>query len=71
MDDDFFHDIHRHVEPPIHPHENKIQEKFELPKSEAEKLLEKQKAERELKKKQMEEKADLETENQVIEDKED
>jgi|TARA_B110001450_G_C17630869_1_gene485133 hypothetical protein len=40
MDDDFFVDVHKKAEPPRHPHQYVEPEKVELPKSEAEKLLE-------------------------------
>lgn len=41
MDDDFFYDVNRNAKPPLHPHQYQKPEKIELPKSEAEKLLEK------------------------------
>ena len=68
MDDDFFVDVHQHAQPPRHPHQYVEPEKVELPKSEAEKLLEQQKLEREELKKTKEIEADLAIENKVVED---
>jgi len=46
MEDDFFVDVHQHADPPLHPHEYVEPEEIILPKTEAEILLEQQKAER-------------------------
>ena len=40
MEDDFFNEVHPHADPPLHPHQYVEPEVIELPKSEAEKLLE-------------------------------
>jgi hypothetical protein len=41
MKEDFFHDVHQHADPPIHPHHYVEPEPVVVPKSEAEILFEK------------------------------
>jgi hypothetical protein len=40
MEDDFFHEVHQHADPPLHPHKYVEPEPIQMPKTEAELLLE-------------------------------
>ena len=66
MEDDFFHEVHQHADPPLHPHKYVEPEPIQMPKTEAELLLEQQKAERLEKEQKALDDVDEEIENKVI-----